>query len=151
MNLDLSVGLCRRFEGFKSKPYLCPAGIPTIGFGTTIYPDGRRVTLNDPACTESQAVEWMLYELRAKCLIAVLRLCPKATDINVINALVDFVYNLGAGRLQTSTLRRKINDQNWRDAINEILKWNRGGGRILPGLVLRRKAEAALISAGTLK
>jgi lysozyme len=144
MNTEPAKALCVRFEGFKSKPYLCPAGIPTIGFGTTFYPDKRKVTLQDPPCTMEQAVSYLDTEL-VKCLYSVLRLCPKLTDVNIINALIDFVYNLGAGRLQTSTLRRKINAEQWDDAINEVLKWNRGGGKILAGLVLRRQAEALLI------
>jgi lysozyme len=144
MDTEPAKALCVRFEGFKSKPYLCPAGVPTIGFGTTFYPDGRRVTLQDPPCTMDQAVSWLDIELR-KCLSSVLRLCPKLTDINILNALIDFVYNLGSGRLQTSTLRRKINAEQWDEAILEILKWNRGGGKILAGLVLRRQAEALLI------
>jgi len=66
--------------------------------------------------------------------------------VGTINALVDFVYNLGGGRLQTSTLRRRINSGNIEDARKEILRWNRGGGKVLKGLVLRRQAEACLIN-----
>ena len=55
MNLTLAEELCRRFEGFRSKPYLCPAGVPTIGYGSTLYSDGRRVTLDDPPMDEPTA------------------------------------------------------------------------------------------------
>jgi len=145
MDLTIAIAICKRFEGFKSKPYLCPAGIPTIGYGTTFYPDGSRVTLNDIPCTEAQATVWMMHELEAKALPAVLRMCPALKSVNAVNALVSFVYNLGAGRLQTSTLRRKINEGNMEEARKEILKWNRGGGKVLKGLVLRRNCEAVYL------
>jgi lysozyme len=75
-----------------------------------------------------------------------MRLCPSTSqDTKVLNALVDFCYNLGAGRLQTSTLRRKVNDADWDGARQQLKKWVRGGGRVLPGLVARREAEAALL------
>lgn len=66
-------------------------------------------------------------------------------DWRVLNAIVDFAYNLGVGRLQTSTLRRKINAQDWAGAKAELMRWTRGGGRVLPGLVRRREAEIALL------
>jgi lysozyme len=145
MDLTPAKQLCIRFEGFRSKPYLCPAGVPTIGFGTTFYPDGRRVTMQDPPITIEQAAIYLEHELKVNCLMAVLRLCPNLRDINKINALVDFVYNLGAGRLQTSTLRRKVKDEDWDAACNELMKWVRGGGKVLKGLVLRRQAECLLM------
>jgi lysozyme len=61
------------------------------------------------------------------------------------NAIVDFTYNLGVGRLQTSTLRRKINAQDWDGAKEQLMLWTRGGGKVLPGLVRRREAEVALM------
>lgn len=146
MNLDIAVELCKQFEGFKSRPYLCPAGIPTIGYGSTFYPDGRKVTLQDQPINQEQATEFLMAELNHNCVPSVLRLCPiLATDETKANAIVDFVYNLGAGRLQTSTLRRKINAQDWDAAKEELMKWTRGGGRILPGLVKRRQSEADLL------
>lgn len=145
MDLRPAEELCDRFEGFSAKPYLCPAGVPTIGKGTTYYPDGRKVTMDDPPITEEYADECLRHELMMNCLTAVLRLCPNLRDINKINALVDFVYNLGAGRLQTSTLRRKVREEDWEAACREILRWNRGGGRVLRGLTLRRQAECLLL------
>ena len=76
MNLAIAIELCKRFEGFRSKPYLCPAGIPTIGYGSTIYRSGQKVTLNDAPITEEQAEEMMLFELQTKCAPSVMRLCP---------------------------------------------------------------------------
>lgn len=146
MNLDLAAELCRRFEGFRAKPYLCPAGIPTIGYGSTYYSDGRKVQLTDAPIEEPAARALLMVELQHTYMPGVLRLCPGlATDSAKLNAIVDFVYNLGVGRLQTSTLRRKINAQDWEGAKEQLMLWTRGGGKVLPGLVKRRQAECALI------
>ena len=145
MKLDLAVDMCKRFEGFRSKPYLCPAGVWTIGYGSTFYPNGRMVRPVDQPITELQARVLLEWELE-RCASSVIRLCPNVVnDTARCNALADFVYNLGAGRLQTSTLRRKIIASDWAAARVEIKRWVRGGGKVLPGLVLRRAAEAALL------
>ncbi|WP_288076459.1 lysozyme [Pseudomonas sp.] len=145
MNIELAVELCKRFEGFRSKPYLCPAGIPTIGYGSTRHEDGRRVSLEDDPITEEWAARLLQSSLERVYLPGVLRLCPGlASDPGRCNAVLDFTYNLGVGRLQTSTLRRKINARDWPGARAELSKWVRGGGRVLPGLVSRRAAEAML-------
>jgi len=146
MNLDIATALCKQFEGFKGKPYLCPAGIPTIGYGSTYYSDGRKVTLNDPPISEPEAEALLLHELQYTYLPGVLRNCPiLLTDEKKCNAIVDFAYNLGTGRLQTSTLKRKINEQDWDAAKEQLMFWNKGGGRVLPGLDKRRKAECQLL------
>jgi lysozyme len=152
MNLSIAAELCRRFEGFRAKPYLCPAGVPTIGYGSTHYSDGRKVTLEDPSVTEPQARLLLLNELLNTYAPGTVRQCPgllaaalTTNDWRRLNAIVDFAYNLGVGRLQTSTLRRKINAQDWEGAKEQLQLWVRGGGRVLPGLVARRRAEAALL------
>lgn len=152
MNLDLAAELCRRFEGFRSKPYLCPAGVPTIGYGSTYYADGRKVTLQDPPMAEPEARLLLLHELLHTYAPGVIRQCPgllalalQTNDWRKLNAIVDFAYNLGIGRLQTSTLKRKINAQDWDGAREQLMLWVRGGGRVLPGLVKRRQAECLLI------
>lgn len=152
MNLELAEALCKRFEGFRSRPYLCPAGVPTIGYGSTYYADGRKVTLQDPPISEPDARALLLEELLHNYAPGVLRQCPvlltlamNANDWGKLNAIVDFAYNLGVGRLQTSTLKRKINAQDWEGAKEQLMLWVRGGGRVLPGLVARRKAETLLI------
>ena len=145
MKLDIAVALCKQFEGFRRAPYLCPAGIPTIGFGSTYYADGRKVTLQDEPISEAAAEALLLHELQHTYLPGVLRHCPiLLTDEPKCNAIVDFVYNLGIGRLQTSTLKRKINQQDWDGTKEQLMLWTRGGGRVLPGLVKRRAAECAL-------
>jgi len=146
MNLDIAAALCKQFEGFKSRVYLCPAGIPTIGFGSTYYADGRKVTLSDEPISEAIAETLLLHELQFTYLPGVLRNCPiLLTDERKCNAVVDFCYNLGVGRLQTSTLKRKINEQDWEAAKKQLLLWNKGGGKVLAGLDRRRKAEAMLL------
>jgi len=142
MNLKIAASLCKQFEGFRSRPYLCPAGVPTIGYGSTYYSDGRKVTLQDPPMDEPAASALLMYELQHTYLPSVLRQCPiLATDERKCNSVVDFVYNLGCGRLQTSTLKRKINAQDWEGAKEELMKWSKAGGKVLPGLLKRRKAE----------
>lgn len=146
MNLDLAAELCRRFEGFRSKPYLCPAGIPTIGYGSTYYASGTKVTLNDAPITKEEADALLMTELSHTYAPGVLRLCPiLATHPARFNAVVDFCYNLGVGRLQTSTLRRKINAQDWDGAKEQLMLWTKAGGKVLPGLVRRREAEVSLM------
>jgi lysozyme len=61
-------------------------------------------------------------------------------------AIVDFTFNLGPGRLQTSTLRRRVNERDWHAAGQELRRWVYGGGKVLPGLVTRREAEVALLA-----
>ena len=146
MDLSIAIELCKKFEGFKASPYLCPAGIPTIGYGSTFYTDGTKVTLQDKPITESQARDLLEHELRNHCAPAVMRLCPGvASNEKRFNALVDFVYNLGSGRLQSSTLRRCVNSQDWQGAKEQMNKWVWGGGQKLPGLVKRREAESLLM------
>jgi lysozyme len=152
VNLALAEELCRRFEGFRARPYLCPAGVPTIGYGSTHYADGRRVQLTDPPIAESAARALLVGELLDTYAPGVLRQCPGLLPLALIeddwqklNAIVDFAYNLGVGRLQTSTLRRRINAGDFDGAVAELGKWVWGGGRKLPGLVARRAAEAALL------
>jgi lysozyme len=146
MNLELAAELCRKYEGYRSKPYLCPAGVPTIGYGSTYYADKRKVTLEDPPMEEGAARALLMVELEHTYLPGVLRNCPVlATNERRCNAIVDYTYNLGVGRLQTSTLKRKINAQDWDGVQEQLMLWTKGGGKVLPGLVARRKAECLLV------
>jgi lysozyme len=145
-SLDLAVVLCKYFEGFRSKPYLCPAGFPTIGYGTVYKPDGTKVTLQDPPVTEEQAEEWLRRELLNNYMLGVLKASPiLVKHPNVLAAMADFAYNLGVPRYRASTLRKRIEAQDWSGASVELGKWVYGGGRVLPGLVKRRAAESQLL------
>lgn len=141
----VAAALARRFEGCYLTPYLCPAGVGTIGVGATYYEDGTSVTLLDPAITRERAEALLLWMVRTRYLPAVLRLCPGVDNPQRLAALIDFAFNLGAGQLKVSTLRRKVNAGEWGDVPAELRKWVRGGNKVLKGLVLRRQAESALI------
>ncbi|MDO8892310.1 MAG: lysozyme [Sulfurimicrobium sp.] len=145
---EAAIELAKRFEGFhrvpkhdphRAYPYICPAGFWTIGFGHLCDP-------NHPPITENEAEGFLAQDLQAA-LRATLRYCPVlATESETrLAAIVDFTFNLGAGRLQTSTLRRRINQRDWSAATSELQRWVRGGGKILAGLVVRREAEAMLL------
>ena len=138
--------LCLVFEGLYLKPYLCPAAVPTIGVGSTFYEDGTRVTLKDPPITRERAMALLEHEL-LQCLPRVQRLCPGLADWGEVatGAVLDFAFNCGTGALAGSTLRRRIAADDPEGAKAELMKWTRGGGRVLPGLIKRRAAEAALL------
>lgn len=142
-----AIDLAKRFEGFERKakrgieitavPYVCPAGYWTIGYGHLCDPKHLPIT-------EVEAEIYLARDLQAA-LAATLRYCPVlATEPEGrLAAIVDFTFNLGAGRLQTSTLRRRINQSDWDAAGRELRRWVYGGGKMLPGLINRREAEAA--------
>lgn len=137
------LGLIRKFEGFSAKPYKCPADVWTIGYGSTRYADGRSVAASDPNITEQAAGALVLATLGAY-ESAVNDSVKVPLSQNEFDALVDFAYNVGAGNLRTSTLLKKLNAGDRAGAADEFLKWNKGGGKVLPGLVRRREAERKL-------
>src|SRR5436190_21271588 len=95
-------------EGFSAKPYLCPAGVPTIGYGCTYYPDKRKVTLQDPPINEAQALA-MLQAVLQQYEHDVDSFTTGVLSQNQFDALVDFAYNAGSGNLKASTLLKKVN------------------------------------------
>lgn len=146
-SLEIAAALCRKFEGFSAKPYLCPAGYWTIGYGTVFKPDGSQVNENHEPISKETAEEWLQHELRHNYMAGVLKLSPLLADRpEALGAITDFAYNLGVARYRASTLRRRINEEDWDAARIELAKWIRGGGRVLRGLVLRRKAEAEYLN-----
>lgn len=143
--LQIAADLCKHFEGFSSTPYPCPAGYWTIGYGTVYKPDGSRVTAQHPAITRETAEGWLLYELEHNYMAAVLSKTPNVIKYpRILAALTDFAYNLGGARYRASTLARRVAEERWPEAVEQLLLWNRGGGRVLAGLVRRRAAEAQL-------
>lgn len=132
--------LIRQFEGCRLMPYLCPAGVWTCGWGST----GPDVVPGHPWTQEY--ADMRLTQDAIKFAKAALVLCPTLTGA-AHAAIADFAYNLGIGRLRASTLRRRINAGDTAGAVTELKKWTRGGGRVLPGLVARRAAEAALLTS----
>lgn len=145
--LELVKQMCILFEGVYLKPYLCPAGIPTIGVGSTRYENGQRVSLTDPAITRERAEALLMWELQKDCVPRVLKLCSTLPNWGerAFAAILDFTYNLGSGNLASSTLRQKILSNDRNGAKTELMKWVKGGGKVLPGLVKRRQAESSLM------
>jgi lysozyme len=129
-------------------PYLCPAGVPTIGFGSIFRLDGSRVAMTDPPIDMREAMALMQRELMTKCEPAVDRMITTPLHPLSRGALVSFVYNCGAGALRSSNLRKAINAKDWGRVPSEFMKWRLGGGRVLRGLELRRQAEAQMFLRG---
>ena len=142
------VDLIKDFEGFRAKAYLDSVGVPTIGFGSTMWNDGRKVKLGETITIED-AEKLLHWEVVNKTTI--INILLKGIDIsqNQFNALASFTYNVGIGALTNSTLLKKVkacpNDFTIR---NEFMKWNKGhrNGKLitLPGLTKRRAEEADL-------
>lgn len=139
------VDLIKKWEGFKEKPYLCSAGVPTIGIGTTMYGDTHKlVTLKDPPISMNRAlilleIDLIFFEN------GVSKLVKKPLTENQFGALVSFAYNLGLQRLKGSTLLQKVNENPNDDTIrDEFMKWVYSGGKKTNGLINRRKEEADL-------
>lgn len=130
-------------ESLKLKPYLCPSGIPTIGWGSTLYENGVHVKLTDPAITRERADAIMLNQLPTY-ENAVNRYVKVPINQNQFDALVDFAYNAGATNLQTSTLLKKLNKGDYAGAAEQFDRWVYGDGKKLNGLVTRRASEKAL-------
>jgi len=135
--------LIKRFEGFSATPYLCPAGVPTIGWGFTRYPNGRRIAMTDPPLTEAEA-EPLLDILLADYEQDVEELIDVPLTQGQFDALVSFTWNLGAPALQHSTLRAKLNAGDYAGAAAEFERWNKSGGKPLAGLTRRRTEEALM-------
>jgi lysozyme len=138
-----SIDIILQFEGFESSPYLCPASIPTIGFGSTRYVDGTPVKLTDESISMDEAIE-LLYATLSTYEDAVNKNVKAPINQNQFDALVSFAYNVGANNFAKSTLLKKLNKADYLGAADELLRWNRGGGKVLKGLALRRDAERSL-------
>ena len=140
----------KHYEGCKLEAYLCPAKIPTIGFGNTFYPDGKPVKMGDKI-TLKQA-EDILPNIVLKFAQGVDRLVKRELLQCEFDALVSFAYNCGLGNLEKSNLLREVNKKGSALKIEtEFIKWNKGGGKVLDGLTRRRKTEALLYNQGILK
>jgi len=137
------INMIKMFEGFRAKPYKCPAGVPTIGYGSTFYSNGKKVTLKDKPITEQDATN-LLTTVVTNFSSGVSKLLKIQVTQNQFDALVDFAYNVGIGNLKSSTLLKKVNAKNFSGAALEFIKWNKADGKVLPGLTKRRTAEKDL-------
>lgn len=135
--VPLAATICRQFEGLRLKAYLCPAGVPTLGYGST-GPDIKLGMTCDKLWAEQRLLKdlsWFWSEVYKASPILLTQ--PPARGA----AVLDWTYNLGAGRYRASTLRKRINAGRWEDAASEMRKWVYGGGKKLRGLELRREEE----------
>ena len=136
--------LIKEFESFKSKPYLCPSQKATIGFGSTYYPDGKKVTLQDKEITEEKAFEILEYIANKDFGSNINKVVKVPLNQNQFDALVSFAYNIGNGNFNSSTLLRWLNQGNYKEASMQLLRWDKSKGIVLNGLTKRRKAEKEL-------
>ena len=153
-----------RYEGFRSRPYLCPAHIWTIGYGHVLYQEqirlpvvrveGKHIPMirrempiraeDNRAFTKAEIDELFRTDV-GTFERGVLRLVPGVVGRQgAFDALVSFAFNAGLGNLQRSTIRMKANRGDWEGAAEAFMAWTKGGGRVLPGLVRRREAERTL-------
>jgi lysozyme len=159
--------LMHKFEGFRDKPYLCPAHIWTIGYGHVLYQEQIRLPVvrvegkNIPMIRKEMPLRIEDFRIWSKDEIdalfrkdvetferGVLRLVPGVVGRQgSFDALVSFAFNAGLGNLQRSTIRMKANRGDWEGAAEAFMAWTKGGGKVLPGLVKRRQAEIALFLA----
>ena len=134
--INYTTDLIEKYENFRSKPYLCPAGVPTIGIGTTIYPDGRGVTLFDPEITLEEARMYLRHHINTKILPVLLKYNLNL-NVNQNSALISFCYNCGTAPLRKLISKGKVN---W----ERMKLYNKSKGKVLHGLVKRRQEEYEL-------
>lgn len=156
-----------RYEGFRSRPYLCPAHIWTIGYGHVLYQDQIRLPMARPTGKTKADIPMIRKEMPLKAEDnrawtkeeidslfrddvasferGVLRLVPNSVSSQGrFDALVSISFNFGLGNLQRSTIRMRANRGDWDGAAEAFMMWTKGGGKVLPGLVKRRQAEMKL-------
>jgi lysozyme len=157
---EVGADLMHRYEGFRSKPYLCPAHIWTIGYGHVLYQDQIRLPVvrkegytglirkeyplkpEDNRAWTKEEINQLFEEDVATFERGVLRLVPSsAGSQGRFDALVSFAFNAGLGNLQRSSIRMRANRGDHGGAGDAFMMWVKGGGRVLPGLVRRRKEE----------
>ena len=138
------IELIKRYESLSLKPYLCPAKIPTIGYGNTYYEDGTRVKMTDKPITKERA-ESLFYITLFGFEMAVNKYVYSQINQNQFDALVSFAYNVGVGNFKVSTLLKKVNlNQFDKDIAYQFSRWNKSKGKVLNGLIRRRKEESNL-------
>lgn len=160
---ETGANLMHQYEGYRTKPYLCPAHIWTIGYGHVLYQDQIRLPVvrvngytglirkeyalkpEDNRVWTKEEIEKLFADDIASFERGVLRLAPTVFGRQgAFDACVSFSFNAGLGNFQRSTIRMKTNRREWKDASEAFMAWTKGGGKELPGLVKRRKAEKAL-------
>jgi len=147
--MNRGIAIIRKYEGLKLRAYVCPAGLNTIGYGATFYENGTKVQPSD-VITMDRADKLLHFQVR---LFAdeVRRTVKSTLNDNQLGALVSFCFNIGGSSFSRSTLARKANaNPNDPTIRDEFMRWTRGGGKVLPGLVKRREEEANLYYAAVI-
>lgn len=138
------LNLIKQFEGLSLKPYLDAVNIPTIGFGSTYYEDGTKVTLKDKPITQERATQLLEFISNKTFSENINKVVKVPLNQNQFDALVSFAYNIGNKNFNWSTLLKKLNLSDYEGASLEFGRWNQANGKILNGLVLRRQKEKEL-------
>ena len=137
--------LIKEFEGLRLKPYLCSADVPTVGYGSTFYENGNKVSLYDNPISRARAEQLLIntithFEKQLYPILSGLML-----NDNQFSALVSFTFNVGVANFKKSTLLKIIRENpNDKDITEQFLRWNKANKKELPGLTRRRQAEAKL-------
>lgn len=144
--------LIAKFEGLRLEAYAATAdekkrGIWTIGYGSTSWPNGEPVRQGDKLSDKEEAVDLLVETVRPR-VEAVNQLVDVPLSQNQFDALVSFVYNVGIAAFRGSTLRRVLNNGDYIAAAGQFQRWNKQSGKVLPGLVNRRRAEQDLFLKG---
>ena len=148
--------LLKQLEGFRSKPYLCSAGVPTIGYGSTRYSNGVRISLRHPEINEAKAVEMLIFDVAAFEKDVTMLTKSVVLTQNQFDALVLFAYNVGSdididttpeGLGDSALLKKVLHNPSDASIAPEFMKWVHAGGKISNGLIKRRKIESNLYFA----
>jgi len=142
-----AIKLIKKWEGFMPEAYLCPAGVPTIGYGSTFYEDGEEVKMTDEKIDRDRAQEILISHVK-DVEAQVRKVLKHELSPNQLGALISFTYNLGIGNLKRSTMLILINnDPSNQNIEREMKRWVKSGGKVLNGLVARRAEESELYFA----
>ena len=135
--------LIKEFEGFSANAYLCPAKIPTIGYGNTFWEDGRKVRIGEQI-SKSKALELLEFVANKDFANKIFPFIEVSISQNQFDAMVSLAYNIGVGAFSNSTLLKRVNAKDFLGAANEFLKWDKSNGKPLLGLTRRRQREKEL-------
>lgn len=154
-----TIAMIKHHEGVRYKPYRCPAFLWTIGVGHVLYPDQGSLPVElrksfplkakDDRTFTKEEVDQILEQDLQRFVAGVMRYCPAGLNDNRLGALTSFAFNVGLGTLQRSTLRQKHNRGDFDGAAEELLKFSKAAGKVLPGLLKRRNDERSLYLKGS--
>ncbi|HEY4942549.1 MAG TPA: lysozyme [Rhizomicrobium sp.] len=139
--------IIKQFEGFRAAPYKDSGGIPTIGYGTILYPDGKAVTMADPTVTEDQATGFLSHQMSLKSA-AIAPLLLRPASLHQAAAMLSLTYNIGTSAFKNSTVLRQFNAGNIQAAADAFLMWDKatvdGKAVVVDGLHNRRVQERTI-------